>query len=137
MGRITVNGTTFTSPGPIDFGVTHIPGVRDEFSVDATYPAGGGASGFGRIALDLTDPTATSFGSTDLPPSLPLTLLAQQNNQVIENEFATIPFAIDTLTRPSAGPGTPAVPEPSTLALLGVGGLALAAWRRRRGRTQG
>ena len=45
---------------------------------------------------------------------------------------ATLAFAIPTIA--FAGPGTPTLPEPETIALLGIGAVALviARWRRKK-----
>ncbi len=101
----------------------------DAFEVNAEFallPIVVSPTGQKAIRIKLQDSTETVFSDTSLPLSLNLSSFDNAGGSIFSadgsSNFYSIGFSIDTLTL---------VPEPATMTLLALGGLALLGRRRR------
>lgn len=143
---VTVDGVVFESDGvlqtsvandfaffagapPIDFFV-----IGDGVETGLANTTGDtilvdGSQQLGRVSLQLSDDTASAFGSTSLPSSFALSDFDQIQGRIngtdSQGQFGSLTYQLDSLT-------ATAVPEPSASLLLASLVAALSVLRRRR-----
>lgn len=127
-----------TSPGAVldvigtlsDNALSGTPTVFD-FPVVPSFPLAANT----RYWIELSSPDSTAEWSYSLDTSGPGVSgeFFGHQDQVFPNEEG--PYQME-VTAETAAPAPAAVPEPSSLALCALGGLALAGWRRWKGRRQ-